>query len=199
MSKNNKTVDRIQAVWNKLGGEEGVDRLLNGETMIVAVDLTKKIWNKIKLGTFKNIGEIRKILKKSNVNVSDWASDILGRVILSDKEEEFDLVNVSPAELGLKGNVSRKEVYNQAIINGLELCPAEVGPLAVLQFGSQFKGVEWFVIAMKPVTDSDGDQGEFSVRRYSGGELWLDIDYGGDLGPIWDNDRRLVFIRPKSK
>ena len=29
MAKQNATVDRIQAVWNKLGGEEGVDDLLN--------------------------------------------------------------------------------------------------------------------------------------------------------------------------
>jgi hypothetical protein len=35
MAKSNKTVDRIQAVWNKLGGEDGVDRLLRGEVTIV--------------------------------------------------------------------------------------------------------------------------------------------------------------------
>jgi hypothetical protein len=33
MAKDNKTVDRIQAVWNILGGEEGVDRLINREVL----------------------------------------------------------------------------------------------------------------------------------------------------------------------
>ena len=34
MSKNNRTVDRVQAVWNILGGEKGVDRLLRGELKV---------------------------------------------------------------------------------------------------------------------------------------------------------------------
>jgi len=34
MAKDNKTVDRIQAVWNILGGEGGVDRLLKHELVI---------------------------------------------------------------------------------------------------------------------------------------------------------------------
>ena len=34
MAKNNKTVDRIQAVWNILGGEDGIDRLLRGEIRV---------------------------------------------------------------------------------------------------------------------------------------------------------------------
>jgi hypothetical protein len=37
MAKNNRTVDRIQAVWNKLGGEQGVDRLLNGELQLIPI------------------------------------------------------------------------------------------------------------------------------------------------------------------
>lgn len=41
--KNNKTVDRIQAVWNKLGGEEGVDALLRGNIELKkrTIDLSK--------------------------------------------------------------------------------------------------------------------------------------------------------------
>ena len=34
MSRNNRTADRVQAVWNILGGEEGVGRLLRGEITI---------------------------------------------------------------------------------------------------------------------------------------------------------------------
>lgn len=35
MARNNATVDRIQAVWNILGGEDGVDRLISGELEVV--------------------------------------------------------------------------------------------------------------------------------------------------------------------
>jgi hypothetical protein len=38
MAKNNKTVDRIQAVWNKIGGEEGVKKLLKDTTKIVIIE-----------------------------------------------------------------------------------------------------------------------------------------------------------------
>lgn len=34
MASNNRTIDRIQAVWNKLGGEEGVDRFLEGDQVV---------------------------------------------------------------------------------------------------------------------------------------------------------------------
>jgi hypothetical protein len=34
MGKQNHTVDRIQAVWNKLGGENGIERLLRGELVV---------------------------------------------------------------------------------------------------------------------------------------------------------------------
>ncbi len=37
MARNNQTIDRIQAVWNKLGGEDGVDRLLRGELTLSEV------------------------------------------------------------------------------------------------------------------------------------------------------------------
>jgi hypothetical protein len=41
MSKYPKTLGRIEAVWNKLGGEEGVDRFLRGE---LTVSETPRKW-----------------------------------------------------------------------------------------------------------------------------------------------------------
>ena len=40
MSRDNRTVDRIQAVWNILGGEKGVDDLLAGTTHVVRKVIT---------------------------------------------------------------------------------------------------------------------------------------------------------------
>jgi len=186
----------IEAVVNMLGGMVGVRRFLSGELTVTAVEWTKKIWNRIKVGTFKNVDEIRKALKKANVNVSQWASDILNKVTVSTTEEEFDLVNVSPTELGFKGNTSRKDIYDQAIKSGLELCSAEDGPQAVLQFGGQIKNGEWFVIGMEPITDSDGDLRLFYVGLHDGGELWL-YAHRGDPEGIWDAGSRFVFRRRK--
>lgn len=43
MAKNNTTVDRIQAVWNLLGGEEGVEKLLNHRIKLIEVDAEGKV------------------------------------------------------------------------------------------------------------------------------------------------------------
>lgn len=66
MSKNNRTVDRIQAVWNILGGEKGVDDLLAGITHVVTkavsytvatftitVDETLSVEDDVKKGKFE--------------------------------------------------------------------------------------------------------------------------------------------------
>lgn len=39
----NATRGQWEAVWNRLGGEEGVARFLRGETMVVSTDSTKTV------------------------------------------------------------------------------------------------------------------------------------------------------------
>lgn len=189
----------MEAVVNKLGGMDGVKRLLRNELVVSAVEWTKKIWNKIKLGTQKNIDEIRKALKKADCNIGDWAIDIIGKpaFTVSETEVEFDLVNVSVGELGFKSGATRADIYKRAIESGLELCPAEVGPQAALQFGSQLKNGEWFLVGMEPITDSRGNLSVFNVKRYGDGELWLGANYG-DPGHFWRAGHRWVFLRRKN-
>ena len=43
MSKYPNTLGRIEAVWNKLGGEAGVDRFLRGE---ITVSTPSRSWRK---------------------------------------------------------------------------------------------------------------------------------------------------------
>ena len=37
MKYGNVTLGKVEAVWNKLGGEKGVNRFLRGETTVVSV------------------------------------------------------------------------------------------------------------------------------------------------------------------
>jgi len=37
------TLGRVEAVWNMLGGEEGVERFLRGEVVIAEPDLLRRI------------------------------------------------------------------------------------------------------------------------------------------------------------
>lgn len=45
MSKYPNTLGRIEAVWNKLGGEDGVDRFLRGELTVIDAIITR--WVKV--------------------------------------------------------------------------------------------------------------------------------------------------------
>ena len=78
---------------------------------------------------------------------------------------------------------------------GLELCPAEVGPQLRLQYKDQPNG-EWILIAMEPITDSDGDLLVFRVKCLVS-ELWLN-SYDGNPDAFWNPDSQWVFVRPRS-
>ena len=154
-------------------------------------------WKTIKLGTgIKTADDFRNAIKQATMKIGNWGNDILGKPAFtaSSVETEVDLVNVSVAELGFKDGATRKEIYEQAIKLGLELCPAEVGLQLRLQYKDQPKG-EWLLIAMEPITDSDGDLSVFYVER-DGNELWL---YGcsGHPDSFWDGHNRFVFVRRK--
>jgi len=151
------------------------------------------VWRTIKLGTgLRTAGEFGIALKQAECRIGDRGNDILGKPAFtaSETEMEVDLVNVSVADLGFKDGAIRKDIYRRAIELGLELCPAEVGPQLRLQYRDQPKG-EWLLVAMEPITDSDGGPGLFGVER-GGRGLWLGA---GDGRPdrFWDSNGRWVF------
>ena len=58
-------------------------------------------------------------------------------------------------QLGFPNGATLKEIYAKAKDLGLELCPAEVGPLLRLNYPDQPNG-EYLRIAMETINDSDG-------------------------------------------
>lgn len=195
MAKNNSTVDRIQAVWNKLGGEKGVTRLLNGELKLVEAQPREfAVWKRVVLGICKTPDEYRTALKKAGRRIGDWGDDILGRISCSQEEIDLDLVAMSVADLGFRGGARYEGLCAKAVELGLELCPAEVGPALRLQYGDQPKG-QWLLIAMEAITDRDGGRSIFSVG-HDDGDLRLGAN-GGPPGGVWNADSRLVFVRRK--
>lgn len=198
MKYNELNLGQIEALVNKLGGMDDVQRFLSGELIVSAATKVWKTWKKIKLGTgLKDADDFRKALKKADCNIGDWGNDILGKpaFTVSPKETEVELVVVSVAELGFKDGATRADIYKRANELGLDLCPNEVGPQLRLQYKDQPKG-EWLLIGMEPITDSGGDLRVFSVWRGGGGKQWL---LGGDGGPgsFWSAGRRWVFLRRK--
>ncbi len=198
MKYNELNLGQIEALVNKLGGMDGVQRFLSGELIVSAATKVWKTWKKIKLGTgLKDADDFRKALKKADCNIGDWGNDILGKpaFTVSPEETEVELVVVSVAELGFKEGATCADIYKRAQELGLDLCPNEVGPQLRLQYKDQPKG-EWLLIGMEPITGSDGHLFVFSVGRHDGGRQWLDGDYGKpDF--FWYAGYRWVFLRRK--
>lgn len=198
MKYNELNLGQIEALVNKLGGMDGVQRFLSGELIVSAATKVWNVWKKIKLGTGpKNADDFRTALKQADCNIGDWGNDILGKpaFTVSPEETEVELVNVSVAELGFKDGATRADIYKRANELGLDLCPNEVGPQLRLQYKDQPKG-EWLLIAMEPITVSGGDLDVFDVRRDVDGRRWL-IANCGDAGRVWDAFSRWVFVRRK--
>ena len=140
---------------------------------------------KIFLQTIKTIPtldsppKVQEALDKENIYTSDWGKDSLQKTEFSKESKEYDLVRFSVAQLGFPNGATTDEIYKKAEDLGLELCPAEVGPLLRLQ--SKIK--DWTLIAMEQVTDrgggphvfdlrSDGDQLELYGSNASSDEQW---------------------------
>ena len=185
---------QVEAIVNKLGGMEGVQRFLSGELVVKVAEKSFAIWKTITLGINKSPGEYRKALKASGYRIGDYADQILNKVKVSETEVQIDLVVKTVAELGFKNGATRKQIYDSAIELGLELCPAEVGPALRLQYPGQPYG-EWLRIAMEPITDSGGHLEVFGV--YLGHALrWLRSIYGYP-DSFWFAYGRWVFVAPR--
>jgi len=197
MKYNDFTLGQVEAVFNKLGGTEGVANFLSGKTMVVKIPSDEKIsfnvWKTIKLGTYHNVEALRNSIRSDgNINISDWANDILGKpaFTVALAEEEIQLVNLSVADLGFKSGATYGNICAKAKELSLELCPNEVGPQLRLQYKDQPKG-EYLRIAMEPIAGLDGRLCVFYVEHGEGG-LWLRGSYG-DSDHFWDASSRFVF------
>lgn len=156
-----------------------------------------KVWKTIKLGMgLRTSYEFPRAIKQAGMKISDWVNEILWKPSfgVATQEIEFDLVNVSVAELGFAKGATRREIYTCAIELGLELCPNKVGPQLRLQYRDQPMG-ERLLVGMEPIAGSGGYLNVFNVGHYGDG-LWLDSS-SGHPGYPWYADIRWLFVRPR--
>ena len=197
MKYNSWTLGQVEAVFNKLGGDDGVRRFLAGESVVDPVDCNWSTWKIIKLGTgIKDANGFRQAIKDAEMRISAWASDIIGKpeFTMTAGETEVDLVRVTVGKLGFKDGARRDQIYDRAEEFGLEVCPPEVGPQLRLQYKDQ-PMKEGILIGMEPIRLSDGDLRVFGVA-HNGGGIWL-YGYCDSPDGVWGADDQWVFVRPR--
>lgn len=77
MAKNNLVPDRIQAVWNILGGDEGIDLILAGKTKVVPAESTEDP----KQFTVTVTGINRKLKPETVIDKTGCAKNVTGSVL----------------------------------------------------------------------------------------------------------------------
>jgi hypothetical protein len=152
----------------------------------------------ITIGEYKGVNALRAAIDASpcRIGLGDSADEILGRPAFpySKTRRQLDLVVVSVAALGFDADgAALRDVYRRAVRIGLELCPAEVGPMLRLAYLDQPIG-ESLHIAMRPVSTYDGELVDLTLLNGGAGLLLI----GGEANPdlVLDGTTRLVFVRP---
>jgi hypothetical protein len=153
-------------------------------------------WKTVELGAVKNAKEYHRVLEEVGVFISGDADAILSKQTYTDRQTVVELVVLSVADLGFKKTTTYGDVCTRALKLGLELCPAEVGPILRLIYMSQ-PDDDGIIIAMEPFSASDGTQHIFALWQCLG-RIELLANYGNPEFPF-NPDRRLVFVRPHAK
>ncbi|MBR0820010.1 DUF1127 domain-containing protein [Bradyrhizobium liaoningense] len=153
-------------------------------------------WKTIRIGTFTDTFALRSAMSAMGCGVGNAADEILARpaFTLSREKAEVELVAVSVAELGLRGETSSlREIYARAQQLGLALAPAEIAPQLRLQYLDQPIG-EFLTIGMEPIGTWAGEAVVLTVANGGAGLILIGQDGREDaqISAI----SRFVFVRP---
>lgn len=135
---------------------------------------------------------------KDKIYISSYAKDMLNNpeFFVSEQKEQFQFIKIKVKDLGFPGGATVREIYEKAEDLGLELCPPETGPIMRLDYEKIFQKEqpreEYFRIAMKQISGSDGDPDVFGVDRGDDGESWLH-DAWAEPDDWWEPVGEIVF------
>jgi hypothetical protein len=150
----------------------------------------------LKLGTFKNWGELKRAIEEAGMSISDRADDMADQpeFVLALEQAEVKLVCPSVSDLGFPEGSNYRRIRDRARELGLFSCPPEVGPQLRLQCINQPS--ELIVIAMEPIIVSGQGCGLFVLDNNPKQGPFL----GGcrvRYNQFWQSNYRFVFIDSK--
>jgi hypothetical protein len=140
------------------------------------------------------LGRLRKgylyleALRHMNTLFANSVEEIVPKIPCAEVRREVDLVVLTPSEAGLPMADQYDRFLAVAVEQGLELCPAEVGPALLVARQPD----AWLYIAMEPIPNGAG----LGVKLQLGtmwGKRCLSTQAPSFVGP----DDRWVFVQPK--
>lgn len=199
-----RTLGWFEAIVNKLGGEAAADRFLRSGVFLGELPLREFIpWTQLCYGTdgltsFVSLG----------LNI-DWGDEFDHRTVkrmLSKIEYPYQPKNLNLAlvlvrDLGFTEEATLAEIYEKALVSGLELCPAEVGPMLCSYMEKQ--GFSHFYktygeldihIGMEPIHEQD----IFGIVPDGDARITL-ADVNADEVETWPSFSLFVFVLPEEK
>jgi len=156
-----------------------------------------EVFKTIKLGSIlKTAFDFENVFSDFGYSMDELTKSMMTQFnfTVSTERKEVDLVIVTAAQIGFEGKASLRDLWAKAKTLGLQLCPAEVGPMLRFQYPKQPEG-EWLRIAMQPLPDSNGDLRFFVVASGSSGPIFTSC-YGGPE-EFFSSKFQWVFIQPR--
>lgn len=157
------TMGQIEAVVNKLGGMEGVQRLLAGDLMIteLAERFKPMEWRRIVLGVRDSWDAYRASCESAGVIGEDLRRYFPSHKI-STVPREVVLTVVSGAQLGFSRPAKRAAIIARAESVGVRTCPGEVALVLSMAYLDQ-PPHEVLTIATDPAQEFGETPGVFQV------------------------------------
>ena len=147
--------------------------------------------------------KLNEVDKEGNrkINISDDAQYMIDEMFRDEEYQkrneqrqnnpnQIDLVRLKVRDLGILSVTDIDQIEVRAKKFGLDFCPAEVGLHQRLK-DKDHPLYEWYLIAMKTMTDRDGYPNVFSLERNDSG-LWLDNDWANPDGR-WNPSHEFMF------
>lgn len=135
---------------------------------------------------------LEKAVTTGDFHASDWALSMIRNNDFTTlpKPEDITTVSLKVGDFGFTDSPTTDQIFERAKTYGLELCPAEAGIYQRLKDTHQ-PLYEWYYMAMKQITDSDGRPRVFELAHHAGG-FWL-LGLWARPGDRWALDDGFVF------
>lgn len=177
------TLGRVEAVWNKLGGEEGVDRFLRGE---ITVSEPARRWVEkdgviyLTVTSDGTVGEqwITR-LEKKGFRLSNYTKSVLRSSDFKPTSGVTYQIAILKGLLFSDNNRITKKIRSEADARKFITPNAEVACLIRENFSDEdieAMGLIWIVTMHEPINDSDGSPDLLGAGR-SGDGRWLGACY----------------------